>query len=157
MPCCFEGHENWRSLDTSLSKYTEILNSGFEKLVMKFYWKNRSIGVTKPGLCHFVLLFQCLLLHLSGMDFIIWVLILNLFVPCLEVLHRSFLSLRKELCGTAAWTRLELYLAKNLVSLGYWWFRILTVVFAKKKKKKSTWYRSGQLILTNVKTFPSVE
>lgn len=35
----------------------EILHAEFEKLVMEFYWKNYSIGVTKPGLYYPGLLF----------------------------------------------------------------------------------------------------
>lgn len=35
----------------------EILHAEFEKLVMEFYWKNDSIGVTKPGLHYPRLLF----------------------------------------------------------------------------------------------------
>jgi len=52
----FQGtHENWGSLDTSLSKYT--LNSGFKKLVVEFYWKNGFTRVAKAGLRYFILLF----------------------------------------------------------------------------------------------------
>lgn len=35
----------------------EILHAGFKKLVMEFYWKNCSVGVTEPGLYYPGLLF----------------------------------------------------------------------------------------------------